>query len=143
MKKLFLITFISIFFIGCLEPSQEKLDSNWVKAVKGKTFFSALRGEYIIFDDAGNISIGNASEDEINAGDVIVGLLSNMMKLEFFRSPEKNKAIYKIEILFMSAYTGFSTDGKKLYLHDSVDIPDDMNWEIDEDQEVYLLYKGE
>jgi len=141
MKKLFLITFISMFFIGCLEPSPEKLNSNWVKAVKGKTFVSSDGTDFIIFDDAGNISMGNASENDMSAGDVIVGLLANMMKLEFSRSPEKNKAVYKLEILFMTGYIGLSTDGKKLYLHEIVDIPDDMNWEV-YDEEVYSLYKG-
>lgn len=141
MKKLFLILVFPIIFIGCLEPSPEKLDSNWVKSVKGKTFVSTDGTDFIIFDDAANISMGNASESDISAGDVIVGLLASMMNLEFFRSPEKNKAVYKIELLFFSSYVGLSTDGKKLYMYEMTEIPDDINWDVP-DEGVYSLYKG-
>ena len=142
MKKLFLILVLPIIFIGCFEPSQEKLDSSWVKSVKGKTFASPDATEFIIFDDAGNISVGNKDEDVSATEEVLGGLLLNLVTMEFFRSPDKNKAVYKIEFLFISMYAGFSTDGKKLYMHEATEIPDDIDWEVyDEASEVYSLYK--
>ncbi len=150
MKKLFLIMPCLILFISCLEPSQEKLDSTWLKSVKGKTFIASNENHgFIVFDDSAGMSYTDKKmyEEDASGGDVIMGLLSeNLFNFKFSRSPDKNKAVYEMNFLFMSSYVGLSINGKNLYMHGGSDgelvkIPDDINWDVP-DENIFILYKG-
>lgn len=130
-------------FTGCLKPSQEKLDSSWLKNVAGNTYISSEGVLFLVFDDSANISLKNASEDDL-AGDIIIGLISAFSNFEFVCSIDKNRAIYKIDVLFFgSKYAGVKRDGNSVYFCGEIEgvaNQEDIDWDAQTD-DIYTLYK--
>ncbi len=128
MKKVIYLIFLSLFLVSCDFTTSKNPESSWIKSVKGKTFTDG-EGNNLIFDANGNGSI-KITEDTSN------DFLSELGKLAvenfqyiYIKAIDKNRAIYSLKILFMTAYFGLKLDKNKLFITDEADTPEDVNWE--------------
>lgn len=127
MNKIISLIFLSLFLVGCDFTTSKNPEDSWIKSVRGQTF-TMEDGVYIIFDANGNGSV-KITGDTSNDFWAELGKLSvESIQLTYIKAIDKNRAVYKYTILFMTMYIGLKLEKNKLYETDDFETPDDINW---------------
>ena len=127
MNKVIPLIFLSLFLVSCDFTTSKNPEDSWIKSVKGKTF--ADDGISLIFDANGNCSI-KITEDTSNDFWKELGKLAvESIQFTYIKAIDKNRAIYSLKILFMTAYFGLKLDKNKLFMTEEANTPEDVNWE--------------
>ena len=129
MKKIIYLIFLSLFLVSCDFTTSKNPEDSWIKSVKGKTF--ADDGISLIFDANGNCSI-KITEDTTNDFWKELGKLvtEGIFQFTYISAIDKNRAVYSMKILFITAYFGLKLDKNKLFMTaEAADTPEDVNWE--------------
>mgnify|MGYP004420299705 CR=1 FL=1 len=127
MNKVIPLIFLSLFLVSCDFTTSKNPETSWIKSVKGKTF--ADDGISLIFDANGNCSI-KITEDTSNDFWKELGKLAvESIQFTYIKAIDKNRAIYSLKILFMTAYFGLKLDKNKLFMTEEANTPEDVNWE--------------
>lgn len=129
MKKIIPLIFLSLFLVSCDFTTSKNPETSWIKSVKGKTF--ADDGISLIFDANGNCSI-KITEDTSNDFWKELGKLvtEGIFQFTYISAIDKNRAVYSMKILFITAYFGLKLDKNKLFMTaEAADTPEDVNWE--------------
>ena len=129
MNKVIPLIFLSLFLVSCDFTTSKNPETSWIKSVKGKTF--ADDGISLIFDANGNCSI-KITEDTSNDFWKELGKLvtEGIFQFTYISAIDKNRAVYSMKILFMTAYFGLKLDKNKLFMTaEAADTPEDVNWE--------------
>lgn len=128
MNKVISLIFLSLFLVSCDFTTSKNPEDSWIKSVKGKTF--ADDGISLIFDANGNCSI-KITEDTSNDFWKELGKLvtEGIFQFTYISAIDKNRAVYSMKILFITAYFGLKLDKNKLFSTDEADTPEDVNWE--------------
>lgn len=128
MKKVIYLIFLSLFLVSCDFTTSKNPETSWIKSVKGKTFADD-EGISFIFDANGNCSI-KITEDTSNDFWSELGKLAvESIQFTYIKAIDKNRGIYSLKILFMTAYFGLKLDKNKLFMTEAADTPEDVNWE--------------
>lgn len=128
MKKIIPLIFLSLFLVSCDFTTSKNPEDSWIKSVKGKTFIDE-DGVYGIFDANGNCSI-KITEDTSNDFWAELGKLAiESIQFTYIKAIDKNRAIYKYTILFMTMYTGLKLEKNKLYGAEDFETPDEVSWD--------------
>lgn len=128
MKKIIYLIFLSLFLVSCDFTTSKNPETSWIKSVKGKTFIDE-DGVYGIFDANGNCSI-KITEDTSNDFWAELGKLAiESIQFTYIKAIDKNRAIYKYTILFMTMYTGLKLEKNKLYGAEDFETPDEVSWD--------------
>ena len=128
MKKIIPLIFLSLFLVSCDFTTSKNPEDSWIKSVKGKTFIDE-EGVYGIFDANGNCSI-KTTEDTSNDFWAELGKLAvESIQFTYIKAIDKNRAIYKYTILFMTMYTGLKLEKNKLYGAEDFEAPDEVSWD--------------
>lgn len=128
MKKIIYLIFLSLFLVSCDFTTSKNPEDSWIKSVKGKTFIDE-DGVYGIFDANGNCSI-KITEDTSNDFWAELGKLAiESIQFTYIKAIDKNRAIYKYTILFMTMYTGLKLEKNKLYGAEDFETPDEVSWD--------------
>ena len=105
MKKIIYLIFLSLFLVSCDFTTSKNPEDSWIKSVKGKTFADD-EGISFIFDANGNCSI-KITEDTSNDFWSELGKLAvESIQFTYIKAINKNRAVYSMKILFMTAYYG-------------------------------------
>ena len=134
MNKIISLIFLSLFLVGCDFTTSKNPETSWLKSVKGKTFADNNEGISFIFDANGNGSL-KIMEDTSNDFWAELGKLvaEGIFQFTYVSAIDKNRAVYSMKILFMTAYFGLKLEKNKLFMTDEADTPEDVNWDaIDE-----------
>lgn len=129
MNKVISLIFLSLFLVSCDFTTSKNPEDSWIKSVKGKTF--ADDGISLIFDANGNCSI-KITEDTSNDFWKELGKLvtEGIFQFTYISAIDKNRAVYSMKILFITAYFGLKLDKNKLFMTaEAADTPEDVNWE--------------
>ena len=129
MKKIIPLIFLSLFLVSCDFTTSKNPEDSWIKSVKGKTFTDD--GISLIFDANGNCSI-KITEDTSNDFWKELGKLvtEGIFQFTYISAIDKNRAVYSMKILFITAYFGLKLDKNKLFMTaEAADTPEDVNWE--------------
>ncbi|TXJ31489.1 hypothetical protein EPJ69_07590 [Brachyspira aalborgi] len=129
MNKVISLIFLSLFLVSCDFTTSKNPETSWIKSVKGKTF--ADDGISLIFDANGNCSI-KITEDTSNDFWKELGKLvtEGIFQFTYISAIDKNRAVYSMKILFITAYFGLKLDKNKLFMTaEAADTPEDVNWE--------------
>lgn len=127
MSKIISLIFLSLFLVSCDFTTSKTPEDSWIKSVRGQTF-TMEDGLYIIFDANGNCSM-KITGDTSNDFWVELGKLAvENIQLTYIKAIDKNRAVYKYTILFMTMYIGLKLEKNKLYETDDFETPDDINW---------------
>ena len=130
MKKVIYLIFLSLFLVSCDFTTSKNPETSWIKSVKGKTFTDG-EGNNLIFDANGNCSI-KITEDTSNDFWKELGKLvtEGIFQFTYISAIDKNRAVYSMKILFITAYFGLKLDKNKLFMTaEAADTPEDVNWE--------------
>lgn len=130
MKKVIPLIFLSLFLVSCDFTTSKNPETSWIKSVKGKTFTDG-EGNNLIFDANGNCSI-KITEDTSNDFWAELGKLAvENFQYIYVKAIDKNRAVYSIKILFMTAYYGLKLDKNKLFMtiEEPAETPEDINWD--------------
>ena len=130
MKKIIYLIFLSLFLVSCDFTTSKNPETSWIKSVKGKTFTDG-EGNNLIFDANGNCSI-KITEDTSNDFWKELGKLvtEGIFQFTYISAIDKNRAVYSMKILFITAYFGLKLDKNKLFMTaEAADTPEDVNWE--------------
>jgi hypothetical protein len=130
MKKVIYLIFLSLFLVGCDFTTSKNPEASWIKSVKGKTFTDG-EGNNLIFDANGNCSI-KITEDTSNDFWAELGKLAvENFQYIYVKAIDKNRAVYSLKILFMTAYYGLKLDKNKLFMtiEEPAETPEDINWD--------------
>lgn len=130
MKKIIPLVFLSLFLVGCDFTTSKNPEDSWIKSVKGKTFADD-EGISFIFDANGNCSI-KITEDTSNDFWSELGKLAvESIQFTYIKAINKNRAVYSMKILFMTAYYGLKLDKNKLFMtiEEPAETPEDINWD--------------
>ena len=130
MKKIIPLIFLSLFLVSCDFTTSKNPEASWIKSVKGKTFTDG-EGNNLIFDANGNCSI-KITEDTSNDFWKELGKLvtEGIFQFTYISAIDKNRAVYSMKILFITAYFGLKLDKNKLFMTaEAADTPEDVNWE--------------
>ena len=130
MKKVIYLIFLSLFLVSCDFTTSKNPETSWIKSVKGKTFTDG-EGNNWIFDANGNCSI-KITEDTSNDFWKELGKLvtEGIFQFTYISAIDKNRAVYSMKILFITAYFGLKLDKNKLFMTaEAADTPEDVNWE--------------
>lgn len=130
MKKVIYLIFLSLFLVGCDFTTSKNPEASWIKSVKGKTFTDG-EGNNLIFDANGNCSI-KITEDTSNDFWAELGKLAvESIQFTYIKAINKNRAVYSMKILFMTAYYGLKLDKNKLFMtiEEPAETPEDINWD--------------
>ena len=131
MKKIIPLIFLSLFLVSCDFTTSKNPETSWIKSVKGKTFADNNEGISFIFDANGNCSI-KITEDTSNDFWKELGKLvaEGIFQFTYISAIDKNRAVYSMKILFITAYFGLKLDKNKLFMTaEAADTPEDVNWE--------------
>ena len=131
MNKIISLIFLSLFLVGCDFTTSKNPEDSWIKSVKGKTFANDKEGISFIFDANGNCSI-KITEDTSNDFWKELGKLvtEGIFQFTYISAIDKNRAVYSMKILFITAYFGLKLDKNKLFMTaEAADTPEDVNWE--------------
>ena len=130
MNKIISLIFLSLFLVSCDFTTSKNPETSWIKSVKGKTFADNNEGISLIFDANGNGSI-KIDEDTSNDFWAELGKLvaEGLFQFTYVSAIDKNQAVYSMKILFMTSYFGLKLDKNKLFMTESADTPEDVNWE--------------
>lgn len=128
MNKVIPLIFLSLFLVSCDFTTSKNPEDSWIKSVKGKTF--ADDGISLIFDANGNCSI-KITEDTSNDFWKELGKLvtEGIFQFTYISAIDKNRAVYSMKILFITAYFGLKLDKNKLFMTEEANTPEDVNWE--------------
>ena len=130
MKKVIPLIFLSLFLVSCDFTTSKNPETSWIKSVKGKTFTDG-EGNNLIFDANGNCSI-KITEDTSNDFWAELGKLAvENFQYIYVKAIDKNRAVYSLKILFMTAYYGLKLDKNKLFMtiEEPAETPEDINWD--------------
>lgn len=130
MKKVIYLIFLSLFLVSCDFTTSKNPETSWIKSVKGKTFADDERISFI-FDANGNCSI-KITEDTSNDFWSELGKLAvESIQFTYIKAINKNRAVYSMKILFMTAYYGLKLDKNKLFMtiEEPAETPEDINWD--------------
>ena len=130
MKKIIYLIFLSLLLVGCDFTTSKNPEASWIKSVKGKTFTDG-EGNNLIFDANGNCSI-KITEDTSNDFWAELGKLAvENFQYIYVKAIDKNRAVYSMKILFMTAYYGLKLDKNKLFMtiEEPAETPEDINWD--------------
>ena len=130
MKKITYLIFLSLFLVSCDFTTSKNPEDSWIKSVKGKTFTDG-EGNNLIFDANGNCSI-KITEDTSNDFWAEIGKLAvENFQYIYVKAIDKNRAVYSMKILFMTAYYGLKLDKNKLFMtiEEPAETPEDINWD--------------
>lgn len=130
MKKVIYLIFLSLFLVSCDFTTSKNPETSWIKSVKGKTFADD-EGISFIFDANGNCSI-KITEDTSNDFWSELGKLAvESIQFTYIKAIDKNRGIYSLKILFMTAYYGLKLDKNKLFMtiEEPAETPEDINWD--------------
>lgn len=128
MKKVIYLIFLSLFLVSCDFTTSKNPETSWIKSVKGKTFTDG-EGNNLIFDANGNGSL-KITEDTSNDFWAELGKLAvENFQYIYVKAMDKNRAVYSMKILFMTAYFGLKLDKNKLFMTEEANTPEDVNWE--------------
>ena len=127
MNKVIPLIFLSLFLVSCDFTTSKNPETSWIKSVKGKTF--AEDGGSFIFDANGNGSLKITKDTSNNAFVEFVELAIESIQFTYIKAINKNQAVYSMKILFMTSYFGLKLDKNKLFMTESADTPEDVNWE--------------
>ena len=128
MNKIIPLIFLSLFLVSCDFTTSKNPEDSWIKSVKGKTFIDE-EGVYGIFDANVNCSI-KITEDTSNDFWAELGKLAvESIQFTYIKAIDKNRAIYKYTILFMTVYTGLKLEKNKLYGTEDFETPDEVIWD--------------
>ena len=130
MNKIIPLIFLSLFLVSCDFTTSKNPETSWIKSVKGKTFADD-EGISFIFDANGNCSI-KITEDTSNDFWSELGKLAvESIQFTYIKAINKNRAVYSMKILFMTAYYGLKLDKNKLFMtiEEPAETPEDINWD--------------
>ena len=130
MKKIIPLIFLSLFLVSCDFTTSKNSETSWIKSVKGKTFTDG-EGNNLIFDANGNCSI-KITENTSNDFWAELGKLAvENFQYIYVKAIDKNRAVYSMKILFMTAYYGLKLDKNKLFMtiEEPAETPEDINWD--------------
>ena len=127
MNKVIPLIFLSLFLVSCDFTTSKNPETSWIKSVKGKTF--ADDGISLIFDANGNCSLKIDGETSNNACAELIELAIESIQFTYIKAIDKNRAIYKYTILFMTMYTGLKLEKNKLYGAEDFETPDEVSWD--------------
>lgn len=130
MNKVIPLIFLSLFLVSCDFTTSKNPETSWIKSVKGKTFTDG-EGNNLIFDANGNCSI-KITEDTSNDFWAELGKLAvENFQYIYVKAIDKNRAVYSMKILFMTAYYGLKLDKNKLFMtiEEPAETPEDINWD--------------
>lgn len=130
MKKIIPLVFLSLFLVGCDFTTSKNPEASWIKSVKGKTFIDE-DGVYGIFDANGNCSIKITEDTSNNFWAELGKLAVENFQYIYVKAIDKNRAVYSLKILFMTAYYGLKLDKNKLFMtiEEPAETPEDINWD--------------
>ena len=131
MNKVIPLIFLSLFLVSCDFTTSKNPETSWIKSVKGKTFADNNEGVSLIFDANGNGSM-KITEDTSNDFWKELGKLvtEGIFQFTYISAIDKNRAVYSMKILFITAYFGLKLDKNKLFMTaEAADTPEDVNWE--------------
>ena len=130
MNKVISLIFLSLFLVGCDFTTSKNPETSWIKSVKGKTFADNNEGISLIFDANGNGSL-KIMEDTSNNVWAELGKLvaEGIFQFTYVSAIDKNRAVYSMKILFMTAYFGLKLEKNKLFMTDEADTPENVNWD--------------
>lgn len=128
MKKIIPLIFLSLFLVSCDFTNSKNPETSWIKSVKGKTFTDG-EGNNLIFDANGNCSIKIDGDTSNNAFAELIELAIESIQFTYIKAIDKNRAIYKYTILFMTVYTGLKLEKNKLYGTEDFETPDEVIWD--------------
>ena len=127
MNKIISLIFLSLFLVGCDFTTSKNPEDSWIKSVRGQTF-TMEDGLYIIFDANGNCSVKITGDTSNDFWAELGKLAVENIQLTYIKAIDKNRAVYKYTILFMTMYIGLKLEKNKLYETDDFETPDDINW---------------
>ena len=127
MKKIIYLIFLSLFLVSCDFTTSKNPEDSWIKSVKGKTF--ADDGISLIFDANGNCSLKIDGDTSNNSFAELIELAIESIQFTYIKAIDKNRAIYKYTILFMTMYTGLKLEKNKLYGAEDFETPDEVSWD--------------
>ena len=130
MKKIIPLIFLSLFLVSCDFTTSKNLETSWIKSVKGKTFTDG-EGISFIFDANGNCSIKITEDTSNNFWAELGKLAVENFQYIYVKAIDKNRAVYSLKILFMTAYYGLKLDKNKLFMtiEEPAETPEDINWD--------------
>ena len=127
MNKIISLIFLSLFLVSCDFTTSKNPEDSWIKSVRGQTF-TMEDGLYIIFDANGNCSMKITGDTSNDFWTELGKLAVENIQLTYIKAIDKNRAVYKYTILFMTMYIGLKLEKNKLYETDDFETPDDINW---------------
>ena len=130
MKKIIPLIFLSLFLVSCDFTTSKNPETSWIKSVKGKTFTDG-EGNNLIFDANGNCSIKITEDTSNNFWAELGKLAVENFQYIYVKAIDKNRAVYSMKILFMTAYYGLKLDKNKLFMtiEEPAETPEDINWD--------------
>lgn len=128
MNKVIPLIFLSLFLVSCDFTTSKNPETSWIKSVKGKTFTDG-EGNNLIFDANGNGSIKITEDTSNNFWTELGKLAVESIQFTYIKAIDKNRGIYSLKILFMTAYFGLKLDKNKLFMTEEANTPEDVNWE--------------
>ena len=128
MNKVIPLIFLSLFLVSCDFTTSKNPETSWIKSVKGKTFADD-EGISLIFDANGNCSLKIDGDTSNNAFAELIELAIESIQFTYIKAIDKNRAIYKYTILFMTVYTGLKLEKNKLYGTEDFETPDEVIWD--------------
>ena len=127
MNKVIPLIFLSLFLVSCDFTTSKNPETSWIKSVKGKTFTDG-EGNNLIFDANGNGSIKITEDTSNNFWAELGKLAVESIQFTYIKAIDKNRAIYSLKILFMTAYFGLKLDKNKLFITEAAETPEGVNW---------------
>lgn len=127
MNKIISLIFLSLFLVSCDFTTSKNPEDSWIKSVRGQTF-TMEDGLYIIFDANGNCSMKITGDTSNDFWAELGKLAVENIQLTYIKAIDKNRAVYKYTILFMTMYIGLKLEKNKLYETDDFETPDEINW---------------
>ena len=130
MKKIIYLIFLSLLLVSCDFTTSKNPETSWIKSVKGKTFADD-EGISFIFDANGNCSIKITEDTSNNFWAEFGKLAVENFQYIYVKAIDKNRAVYSLKILFMTAYYGLKLDKNKLFMtiEEPAETPEDINWD--------------
>lgn len=128
MNKVIPLIFLILFLVSCDFTTSKNPETSWIKSVKGKTFTDG-EGNNLIFDANGNGSIKITEDTSNNFWTELGKLAVESIQFTYIKAIDKNRGIYSLKILFMTAYFGLKLDKNKLFMTEEANTPEDVNWE--------------
>ena len=131
MKKIIYLIFLSLFLVSCDFTTSKNPETSWIKSVKGKTFADNNEGVSLIFDANGNGSMKVTENTSNNLWAELGKLAVESFQYIYVKAIDKNRAVYSLKILFMTAYYGLKLDKNKLFMtiEEPAETPEDINWD--------------